>query len=57
MLHCYVIRLQINECNYDLHNILMIGRYLTWEIKKPNKISKGTLQFYGRYLLNLRFVS
>lgn len=36
MLHCYIIHLQI-ECNYDLHNVLMIGRYLTWEIKRAKK--------------------
>jgi len=35
MLHCYIIRLQINSRNYDLHSILSYGRYLNWEIKKP----------------------
>jgi len=45
MLHCYIIHLQIKECNYDLHNVLMIGRYLTREIKRAKKniyISKET---------------
>lgn len=33
MLHCYVIRLQINARNYDLHIIPMVGINLNWDIK------------------------